>query len=189
MDGEELTFDEILADAKYQAEFDKRVAKAIEKANVAKENEYKQKEIDFAKREEEIRQSVLEDMEAKTKEAEENAKLSEAERYKKEMDKMTQTNLEMKRRLDIIDRQDKINKYVSEKGYSPKILKLVDAKSMTDSEIESKVDAINATFSETVSGELNEKLKEAGDTALGKKGGNGDGPDFNFDFQPIKSTK
>ena len=44
MDEDVLTFDEILEDATYQAEFDKRVQKAIEKSLAAKENEFKEKE-------------------------------------------------------------------------------------------------------------------------------------------------
>lgn len=187
MDGDELTFDEILADPKYQAEFDKRVAKALEKATAAKEDEWKKKEQELAGREEEIRKNVLEEMEAKQKEAEELAKMTEAEKYKKLLDQKEQESLAMKKRLEIIDRQEKINKYVEDKGYSTKVLKLVNPAAITDAEIESKVDEVNATLSEVVSTELNEKLKEIGDEKLGKAGGKGDGPQFNFGFTPIKS--
>jgi len=188
MDGEEMTFDEILQDPKYQAEFDKRVQKALEKSNAAKEEEWKKKEAELANREEEIRKNVLEEMEAKAKEAEENAKLSEAEKYKKELDKLKQDNLSMQSRLDLINREKKIQNYVKEKGYSTKILKLINAASISDAEVESKVDEINNTFSETVSSELNEKLKENPDVLLGDKGKKG-GPDFNFGFTPIKPVE
>lgn len=185
MENEELTFDEILADAKYQAEFDKRVAKAIEKANASKEAEWKQKERDLANKEEEIRKNILEEMEAKAREAEENAKLSEAEKYQKTIDQLKQNNMAMQNRLDIIDRQTKIESYIKEKGYDKRILGLVNAASLKDSEIEDKVDAINATFTESVSTALNEKLKEDPDKLLGKKGKDG-GPVFDFGFQSIK---
>lgn len=187
MENEELTFDEILADAKYQAEFDKRVAKAIEKANSSKEAEWKKKEQELANKEEEIRKNILEEMEAKQKEAEENAKLSEAEKYQKKIDQLTQNNMAMQSKLDIIDRQNKIEKYVKDKGYDKRILSFVNAASLKDSEIEDRVDAINATFTESVSTALNEKLKEDPDKLLGKKGKDG-GPEFDFGFQAIKSN-
>ena len=185
MDGEELTFDEILADPNYQAEFDKRVAKAIEKSNAAKEAEWKKKEQELAGKEEEIRKNILEEMEAKQKEAEENAKLSEAEKYQKTIDQLKQSNMAMQNRLDIIDRQAKIENYVKEKGYDKRILGLVNAAALKDSEIEEKVDAINTTFTESVSTALNEKLKEDPDKLLGKKGKD-NGPVFDFGFQSIK---
>lgn len=188
MDGEEMTFDEILQDPKYQAEFDKRVQKALEKSNAAKEDEWKKKEAELANREEEIRKNILEEMEAKAKEAEENAKLTEAEKYKKELDKLKQDNLSMQSKLDLINRKEKIQNYVKEKGYSQKILKLINPANITDAEIESKVDEINSTFSETVSSELNEKLKENPDVLLGDKGKKG-GPEFHFGFTPIKPVE
>lgn len=187
MDGEELTFDEILQDPTYQAEFDKRVQKAIEKSNTAKADEWKRKEAELATREDEIRKNILEEMEAKQKEAEENAKLTEAEKYKKELDKLKQDNLSMQGKLDLINRKEKIQNYVKEKGYSPKILKLINPANIIDADIESKVDEINSTFSETVSSELNEKLKENPDVLLGDKGKKG-GPEFHFGFAPIKPT-
>ena len=185
MDGEELTFDEILKDPAYQAEFDKRVAKAIEKSNASKEAEWKKKEQELAGTEEEIRKNILEEMEAKQKEAEENAKLSEAEKYQKTIDQLKQSNMAMQNRLDIIDRQAKIENYVKEKGYDKRILGLVNAAALKDSEIEDKVDAINTTFTESVSTALNEKLKEDPDKLLGKKGKD-NGPVFDFGFQSIK---
>lgn len=188
MDGEEMTFDEILQDPKYQAEFDKRVAKATEKVLASKEEEWKKRELELAGREDEIRKNIQEEMEAKAKEAEENAKLTEAEKYKKQLDKITQDNLAMQAKLDLIDRKEKIQKYVKEKGYSPRILNLINPAAISASEIESKVDEINTTFSETVSGELKEKLKENPDVLLGDKGKK-DGPDFHFGFTPIKSTE
>ena len=189
MDGEEnnKSFDEILQDPKYQAEFDKRVQKALEKnkANTDAEVQKKLEEM-LAGREEEMRKNIQEEIEAKQKEAEELAKMTEAEKYKKLLDQKEQESLAMKKRLEIIDRQEKINKYVEEKGYSSRVLKLVNAASITDAEIESKVDEMNATLSEVVSTELNEKLKEVGDEKLGKAGGKGEGPQFNFGFTPIK---
>lgn len=185
-EGQELGLDDILQDAEYQAEFDKKVAKAIEKSKTDINAEV-QKKLDaaLAGREEEIRKNIQEEMQAKQKEAEENAKLSEAEKYQKTIDQLKQSNMAMQSRLDIIDRQAKIENYVKEKGYDKRILGLVNAASMKDSEIEDRVDAVNATFTESVSTALNEKLKEDPDKLLGKKGKDG-GPVFDFGFQPIK---
>ena len=94
-EGTELTLDQILGeDSEYQAEFDKKIAKALEKnkANIDAEVQ-KKLEAALATREEEIRKNIQDEMEAKQKEAEENAKLTEAEKYKKELDKVNQKML------------------------------------------------------------------------------------------------
>jgi len=186
-DDEVLTFDEILEDATYQAEFDKRVQKAIEKSMAAKENEFKEKERALANKEEEIRKNVLEEMEAKAKEAEENARLTEAERYKKELDKLKQDNLSMQNQLSIIAKEKKAANYVKEKGYDPKVLKLMQDRiaNIKDVDLEDKIDETNTLFSESVSAGLNEKLKENPDVMLGDKGKK-EGPQFDFGFQSIK---
>lgn len=186
MDGEEMTFDEILQDPKYQAEFDKRIAKALEKNNAAKEEEWRKKENELAGREDEIRKNILEEMEAKQREAEENAKLSEAEKYKKEMDKLTQSNLEMKTQLSIINREKKMRAYIKDKGYdADAILEFVKPEYVTDTDFEDKIDNANNLFSERISKGVNDKLKEDPDVLLGKKGKD-QGPQFDFGFTPIK---
>lgn len=187
MDEDVLTFDEILEDATYQAEFDKRVQKAIEKTLASKENEYKEKERALANKEEEIRKNVLEEMEAKAKEAEENAKLTEAEKYKKELDKLKQDNLSMQNQLNIIAKEKKAANYVKEKGYNPKVLQLMQDRiaNIKDVDLEDKIDETNTLFSESVSAGLNEKLKENPDVMLGDKGKK-EGPSFDFGFQSIK---
>lgn len=188
MNEDVLTFDEILEDATYQAEFDKRVQKAIEKSLAAKENEYKEKEKALANKEEEIRKNVLEEMEAKAKEAEENAKLTEAEKYKKELDKLKQDNLSMQNQLSVINKEKKAAAYVKEKGYNPKVLQLMQDRiaNIKDVDLEDKIDETNTLFSESVSAGLNEKLKENPDVLLGDKGKK-EGPQFDFGFQSIKS--
>ena len=167
MDDDVLTFDEILEDATYQAEFDKRVQKAIEKSMAAKENEFREKERALANKEEEIRKNVLEEMEAKAKEAEDN--------------------LSMQNQLSIIAKEKKAANYVKEKGYDPKVLKLMQDRiaSIKDVDLEDKIDETNTLFSESVSAGLNEKLKENPDVMLGGKGKK-EGPQFDFGFQSIK---
>ena len=74
--GEELDLDAILAeDGEYQAAFDKKIAKALEKNKADIDAEVNKKlEAALAGREEEIRKAIQEDIDAKQKEAEEMAK-------------------------------------------------------------------------------------------------------------------
>lgn len=187
MEDDVLTFDEILEDPAYQAEFDKRVEKAITKSLAAKEDEYKKRESALAGREDEIRQSILEEMEAKAREAEENAKLTEAEKYKKQLDKLTQDNLSLANQVAVMNRQKKMEAYAKEKGYSTDILQLVKAETIKDAEVEDKLDAAHDLVAKAVSADLNEKLKEHPDVLLGDKSKKGE-PTFDFGFQSIKPT-
>ena len=82
--------DVLLQDPKLQAEFDKKLEKAINKALTNKEQEYSKREsalqASINTEKEKMRQNILEEIEAKKKEAEEMAKLSVEERYKKQID-------------------------------------------------------------------------------------------------------
>ena len=187
--GEDMTLDQILEDAGYQADFDKKIAKAIEKANATREAEWaKQKEAEFASREEEIRKNIQAEIEAKQKEAEENAKLSEAEKYKKELDKVNQKMIGYENEITIMRREKKAKEYIKSKEYDPDILDFVKIDTVPDDKLEAKIDEVNEKFTASVSKALNEKLKEDPDKMLGDKGGN-KGPQFEFHFQPIKGGK
>lgn len=185
-EGQELGLDDILQDAEYQAEFDRKVAKAIEKSKGDIDAEV-QKKLDaaLAGREDEIRKNIQEEMDKKAKEAEELAKMTEAEKFKKQLDQVNQELVDTKNKLAISDREKKMKAYVKEKGYSPDILDLVSASSITDAQVETKLDEMNEKFTSSVSKALNEKLKENPDKMLGDKGGN-KGPQFDFNFQSVK---
>lgn len=189
-EGTELTLDQILGeDSEYQAEFDKKIAKALEKNKTNVDAEVQKKlEAALATREDEIRKNIQDEMEAKQKEAEENAKLTEAEKYKKELDKVNQKMLGYENQIALRNRQDKIDAYIEEKGYDPKIRKFINASTITDEQIQAKVDEVNDTFSDSVSKALDAKLKEEGDTILGNKGKK-EGPQFEFAFTPIHGEK
>lgn len=180
-----LTFDEILQDPAYQAEFDKRVAKAIEKANSSKSDEWKKKEEDLLKRETEMRQNIMEEMEQKRRQAEEDAKLTAEQRYKKELDIANSKISTYEKQIATRKRQDKVNAYIEDKGYDAKIAKFIDVNDITDEQVEAKVDEVNTMFSESVSKAVNDKLKENPDVILGTKK-KSDEPQFNFDFQSVK---
>ena len=162
-----MTFDEILEDPKYQAEFDKRVAKALETSHAKWE----------------------EDLEAKRKEMEENAKLSAEEKAKKEIEKLMKENETYKaneaRRL----MKDNSLEYIKTKGYSSSIENLVDLGSFKDeAEMQERIDKINTDLSTAISNGLNDKLKQSGFKDLGSLDNKGKADDFNFNFSSIKNN-
>ena len=117
--------DVLLQDPKLQAEFDKKLEKAINKALTNKEQEYSKREsalqASINTEKEKMRQNILEEIEAKKKEAEEMAKLSVEERYKKQIDNQELKIAEYEKELSLIRRRDKIAAIVAEKGYDPRL--------------------------------------------------------------------
>ena len=78
--------DVLLQDPKLQAEFDKKLEKAINKALKTKEQEYQKQtaalQASITTEKEKMRENILEEIEQKKKEAEELAKMTVEERYK-----------------------------------------------------------------------------------------------------------
>lgn len=186
--GEELDLDAILAeDGEYQAAFDKKIAKALEKNKADIDAEVNKKlEAALAGREEEIRKAIQDDIEAKQKEAEETAKLTEAEKYKREIDKINQKLAEAERKNAIADREKAIDKYIKEKGYDREaIIEFVDVSTLPDT-FQDKIDSINEKLQERVNKAVNERLKDVDEKVLGNKSGGKDDVGFDFNFQAIK---
>ena len=190
--GEELDLDAILGeDSEYQAAFDKKIAKALEKQKADVDAEVKKKlDAALACREEEIRKSIQDDIEAKQKEAEEMAKLSEAEKFQKELDKVKQQLAAAEKKNAIADREKALDKYIKEKGYDrDAILEFVDVSTLPDT-FQDRIDSINDKLQERVNAAVNERLKDVDEKVLGHKGGkDSDGVEFNFDFQSRKPNK
>ena len=190
--GEELDLDAILGeDSEYQAAFDKKIAKALEKQKADVDAEVKKKlDAALAGREEEIRKSIQDDIEAKQKEAEEMAKLSEAEKFQKELDKVKQQLAAAEKKNAIADREKALDKYIKEKGYDiDAILEFVDVSTLPDT-FQDRIDSINDKLQERVNAAVNERLKDVDEKVLGHKGGkDSDGVEFNFDFQSRKPNK
>ena len=163
-----MDFDTILKDPKYQAEFDKRVAKAIETAKGKWDEE----------------------AEAARKEMEENAKLTAEEKIKKQMEKLTQENELYKANEAKRAMKDASLEYIKTKGYSNAIADLVDLSSFKDeNDMHSRLDIINTNLSNTISRELDNKLKENGYSDLTSNKGDGKKDDlFNFNFTPVKEV-
>lgn len=161
-----MDFDTILKDPKYQAEFDKRIAKAIETAKGKWDEE----------------------AEAARKEMEENAKLTAEEKIKKDLEKLTKENGELKAAQARREMSDKALAHIKDKGYDIAIADLIDLSSFKDeAEMAKRLEDINTKYTTKVSDSLNAKLKENGYSDLANKGGeNGDKNMFNFGFTPIK---
>lgn len=185
-EGQELGLDDILQDAEYQAEFDKKIAKALEKNQATIDEQVNKKlEAAIAAREEEMRKNIQDEIDAKAREAEENAKLTEAEKYKKMLDQTNQKLADYENRIAISDRETKMKKYIKEKGYdADAILDLVSASSVTDANYETRIDEVNDKLNDRISKGINARLKDEGDKVLGGKGGKSQ-PEFNFGFQPL----
>ena len=164
-----MDFDTILKDPKYQAEFDKRIAKAIETAKGKWDEE----------------------AEAARKEMEENAKLTAEEKIKKQMEKLTQENEIYKANEAKRAMKDASLEYIKTKGYSNAIADLVDLSSFKDeNDMHSRLDIINTNLSNTSSRELDNKLKENGYSDLTSNKGEKKKDDlFNFNFTPVKEVK
>lgn len=183
--------DVLLQDPKLQAEFDKKLDKAIAKALKAQASEHeKQKaalQASITTEKEKMRENILEEIEQKKKEAEELAKMTVEERYKKQIDNQELKIAEYEKELSLIRRRDKITAMVTEKGYDPRLLNLLRAEDIsTDDEIEDYVDKRNAVFLEATNARVQTLLKDHPDVLLGDKKKKNAEPEFNFNFSSKK---
>lgn len=183
--------DVLLQDPKLQAEFDKKLEKAINTAITKRDQEYQKREsalqASISTEKEKMRQNILEEMEQKKKEAEEMAKMTVEERYKKQIDNQELKIAEYEKELSLIRRRDKISALVAEKGYDPRLLSLLRAEDVsTDEEIEDYVDKRNQIFLEATNARVQTLLKDHPDVLLGDKKKKSSEPEFNFNFASKK---
>lgn len=188
---ETQNLDVLLQDPKLQAEFDKKLDKAISKALKAKEQEYQKREqalqASITSEKEKMRDNIIEEIEKKKKEAEEMAKLSVEERYKKQIDNQELKIAQYEKELATIRRRDKIAALVTEKGYDPRLLQLLRAEDVsTDEEIEDYVDNRNKVFLEATNARVQTLLKDHPDVLLGDNKKKKAEPEFNFNFTSKK---
>lgn len=184
--------DVLLQDPKLQAEFDKKLDKAIAKALKAQQSEHDKQttalKASISTEKEKMRNNILEEIEQKKKEAEEMAKLSVEERYKKQLDQQDLKIAEYEKELSLIRRRDKITAMVTEKGYDPRLLSLLRAEDIsTDEEIEDYVDNRNKIFLEATNARVQTLLKDHPDVLLGDKKKKNAEPEFNFNFASKKN--
>ena len=183
--------DVLLQDPRLQAEFDKKLEKAISKAVKTKEQEYSKREAalqaSISTEKEKMRENILEEIEQKKKEAEELAKMTVEERYKKQIDQQELKIAEYEKELSTIRRRDKIAAIVSEKGYDPRLLSLLRAEDVSsDEEIEDYVDNRNKIFLEATNARVQTLLKDHPDVLLGDNKKKKAEPEFNFNFASKK---
>lgn len=185
--------DVLLQDPKLQGEFDKKLEKAINTALRKKEAEYQKREAalqaSISTEKEKMRDNILEEIEKKKKEAEEMAKMTVEERYKKQLDQQELKIAEYEKELSTIRRRDKISALVAEKGYDPRLLNLLRAEDVsTDEEIEDYVDRRNAVFLEATNARVQSLLKDHPDVLLGDAKKKKAEPEFNFNFSSKKQN-
>ena len=191
VDSDTQNLDVLLQDPKLQAEFDKKLEKAITKAIKTKEQEYSKREAalqaSITTEKDKMRENILEEIEQKKKEAEEMAKMTMEERYKKQLDQQELKIAEYEKELTTIRRRDKITALVAEKGYDPRLLNLLRAEDVnSDEEIEDYVDKRNAIFLEATNARVQSLLKDHPDVLLGDSKKKKAEPEFNFNFHTKK---
>lgn len=159
-----MTFDEFLSDSKNQAEFDRRVGKAIDTAK-------KTWDEDNAKRQAEI---------------EANAKLSAEERAKKQLADITKERDELKSTIAKNEMSQKGLDYIKSKGYNSMISDLVDLSSYPDEETMTKaIDNINGKLSKAINSSVNKRTQERPYTTKPNVEAKPE-KTFDFGFTPVK---
>lgn len=144
------TFDQILSDKAYQAEFDRRVAKALETARGKWETDYNQK---------------LEDAKS---EAAKLAKMNADEKAKYERDKQEADY--QKRLKELTTRELKAEAYeqLAEKNLPKEFVDLLNYESADT--VKESIDKMATTFQKAVEKAVNDKLRGDGPPKAGTKG-------------------
>lgn len=138
------TFDEVLSNKEYQAEFDRRVQKAIETAKT------KWKEINDAEK----------------SEADKLAKMNKEQKLEYEAQKANKEKDNALAELNAYKLKEQALTIASEKGLEVSLLNLIDFKTVTAEKLSENIDNLSAVFNKAVEKAVNEKLKE--DTPITK---------------------
>ena len=143
------TFDEVLSNKEYQAEFDRRVQKAIETAKT------KWQEINDAEK----------------SEADKLAKMNKEQKLEYEAQKANKEKDNALAELNAYKLKEQAVKVASEKGLEVTLLDLIDFKTVTAEKLTENIDILSTVFNKAVEKAVNEKLKE--DTPITKTSGMG----------------
>jgi len=138
------TFDEVLSNKEYQAEFDRRVQKAIETAK-GKWQEINDAEKSEAEKLEKMNKEQKLEYQAKKEKTEKENALAELNAYKLKEQALS---------------------IASEKGLDVSLLNLINFKTTTAEELSTTIDNITSVFNKAVEKVVNERLKE--DTPITK---------------------
>ncbi len=140
--GENKSLDELLKDPNLQAEFDKKVAKALEKNAEKLKGEWKAQ------------------AEAERTEAERLAKLTEAEKQKELLDKANKSKLEAENKLKAYELKEEAFKIAKEKNLDTDLLSTIDFTIETADSIKTKIESLETVFNKAVETTVNSKLKQ-----------------------------
>lgn len=143
---ESQTFDEVLSNKEYQAEFDRRVQKAIETAKS------KWQEINDAEK----------------TEAEKLAKMNKEQKLEYEAQKERKEKEDALAELNAFKLKDKALEIAKEKGLDISLLTYFNFKTIKADELSTKIDEISTAFNKAVEKAVNERLKE--ETPITKTG-------------------
>lgn len=149
---ENQTFDDVLSNKEYQAEFDRRVQKAIETAKT------KWQEINDAQK----------------TEAEKLAKMNKEQKLEYEAQKERKEKENALARLNAYELKDQAIEIAKEKGVDISLLTYFNFETVKAEELKDKIDEISTAFNRAVEKAVNERLKE--DTPTTKTGMEGSQP-------------
>ena len=133
-----LSFDEILGDKTYQAEFDRRVQKALETAKVKWETEEKTKRT----------------------EAEKLAKMDAEQKAKYELKKANEERDSAIARLNAYELKETAIKIAQEKGLDISLLEDIDFSKQTAETINTIIDTKKAVFDKALEKAIKDRFKE-----------------------------
>ena len=134
-----LTFDEILGDKSYQAEFDRRVQKALETARSKWEAEEQTKRT----------------------EAEKLAKMDAEQKAKYELKKANEERDSALAKLNAYELKNTAIKIAQEKGLDISLLEDIDYTKQTAETINTIIDTKKAVFDKAIEKAMNDKYKES----------------------------
>lgn len=132
------TFDDILTNKEYQAEFDRRINKAIETS----------------------RTKWQADMEAEKSEAEKLAKMKAEEKLQYELDKSNKERDNVIAELNAYKLKTEATEIATEKKLPISFLKNIDFRSVKAEELNDKIEEMSRDFQNELEKAVNEKLKE-----------------------------
>ena len=132
------SFDDLLKDPEYQAEFDRKA-----------EGMKKKWEASWQKKAEKERS-----------EAEALAKMTETEKHQHELNKLEAERKQAVEELNAYRLKDEASKIASEKGLDVSLLELIDYSNATAENVKDKLDAIESAFSKAVEKAVNDRLKQ-----------------------------
>lgn len=154
--GEKLTFEQILEDKEYQAEFDRRLAKSNETA-IKNSREKWEKEY-------------LEKVEQEKSEAEKLAKMDTDQKHKYELEQV-QKELESERaKNNAHDLRDAVTKIAEEKGVGTSLLELFDFTRENADSMDKKIKILSTEIDKRVEKRVNEMLKEKSPKQVSSQG-------------------